>query len=249
MTPQTINNALDYTGKTVLVVGGTTGIGNAIARAFLSAGANVHVWGTRAQASDYVGEDGDLTDITYAQMDATDTYSINSYLLPFDTLDVLICSQGSVMYKQAEFNPENFRHVIDVNLQSVMNCATKLKDQLKAVAGSMIFINSVGAFRPTRGNPAYAASKAGLLGLTRVLAQAWARSGIRVNGIAPGLVDTRLTKVTIDNPERLAERLQGIPAGRLGTTDDMAGAALFLASPLASYIHGQTLVVDGGRML
>jgi 3-oxoacyl-[acyl-carrier protein] reductase len=113
----------------------------------------------------------------------------------------------------------------------------------------LITISSVGGFRATLGNPAYAASKAGAIHLTRTLAQAWSPKGIRVNGVAPGLVATKITKVTVDNPERLRERLQGIPMGRIGTPDDMAGACLFLASPLASYIAGQTIVVDGGRML
>ena len=90
---------------------------------------------------------------------------------------------------------------------------------------------------------------AGILGLTRSLGQAWAPDGVRVNGIAPGLVDTKLTKVTMDRPDRLQGALRSIPAGRLGLPEDMAGAALFLASPLASYIVGQTLVVDGGQML
>ena len=81
------------------------------------------------------------------------------------------------------------------------------------------------------------------------MGQAWAGDGIRVNGIAPGLVDTKLTKVTTAHPERLAAALERIPAGRLGTPADMAGAALFLASPLAAYVIGQTIVVDGGLVL
>jgi 3-oxoacyl-[acyl-carrier protein] reductase len=99
------------------------------------------------------------------------------------------------------------------------------------------------------GNPAYNASKAGVVGLTRTLATAWAKEGIRVNSIAPGLVDTKLTKVTTDNPRRRQAALQRIPMGRLGTPQDIAGAALFLASPLAGYIIGQTLPVDGGLVL
>jgi 3-oxoacyl-[acyl-carrier protein] reductase len=164
-------------------------------------------------------------------------------------LDVLVCSQGLALYGRREFGIEDFKSVVDVNLQSNMICATRFRSLLTAANGSIIFINSVGAFRPTRGNPAYAASKAGLLGLTRVLAQAWAHEGIRVNAVAPGLVETRLTRVTTDDPHRLAKRLEGIPAGRLGSVEDMAGAALYLASPLASYVYGQTIVVDGGRML
>lgn len=244
-----VTKAFDYTSKTVLVVGGTTGIGNGIARAFRDAGADTHVWGTRASAADYSREDGDLSGLHYASMDATDVEAVTQYKAPFDRLDVLVCSQGLALYQRQEFDLDAFRKVVDVNLNSLMNCATRFRAMLGASGGSVIFINSVGAFRPTRGNPAYAASKAGALGLTRVLAQAWAREGIRVNAIAPGLVDTRLTKVTVTDPDRLAGRLKGIPANRLGTPDDMAGSALFLASPWASYIHGQTLVVDGGRML
>lgn len=240
---------LDYFGRVILVVGGTTGIGNGIARAFLDAGAEVHVWGTRPTVGDYEGEDGDLTGLHYSQIDATDEDAVGAWDAPFSRLDTLVCSQGLALYKRQEFEIASFNKVMDVNLNSMMNCATKFHPMLAAANGSAIFINSVGAFRPTKANPAYAASKAGLLGLTRVLAQAWARDGIRVNGIAPGLVETRLTKVTTDNPERLAERIKNIPARRLGSVDDMAGAALFLASPLASYIYGQTIVVDGGRML
>ncbi|MDR7101093.1 3-oxoacyl-[acyl-carrier protein] reductase [Croceicoccus sp. BE223] len=244
-----IADPLDFAGKTVLVVGGTTGIGNGIARAFRDRGAAVHVWGTRPDASDYAEEDGDLSGMTYARMDATDEAAVTGWAAPFERLDVLVCSQGLALYRRQEFGIANFRKVMDVNLESNMICATRFREELARACGSIVFVNSVGAFRPTRGNPAYAASKAGLLGLTRVLAQAWARDGIRVNAIAPGLVETRLTRVTTDNPERLAERLKGIPAGRLGRVEDMAGAALYLASPLAAYVYGQTIVVDGGRML
>jgi 3-oxoacyl-[acyl-carrier protein] reductase len=92
-------------------------------------------------------------------------------------------------------------------------------------------------------------AKAGAVSLTKTLGQAFAAQGIRVNGIAPGLVDTKLTKVTTDHPERLEGALASIPLRRLGTPADMAGAALFLASPLAAYITGQTIVVDGGLTL
>ena len=244
-----IPNPLDFTGRTVLVVGGSSGIGNGIAQAFRRHGAQVQVWGTRASAADYQGQAGsDLQGLSYAQVDVSDFEAVRA-APALAALDVLVLCQGTVAYGREEFRIDTFRRVIDVNLNSLMACAEKFRDALAARQGSLITISSVGGLRATRGNPAYAASKAGAIHLTHTLAQAWAHKGIRVNGVAPGLVDTKLTKVTMDDAERLRERLAGIPAGRLGTPDDMAGACLYLASSLASYVMGQTIVVDGGRML
>ncbi|MBO6541926.1 MAG: SDR family oxidoreductase [Alphaproteobacteria bacterium] len=243
-------NPLDFTNKRVLVVGGSSGIGNGIARAFLDAGADVHVWGTRATAADYAGDDGsDLSGLSYAQMDVSDFAAIEAYTPPFTTLDVLVLSQGIVLYKRREFEMAGFQKVMDVNLGSLMACAAKFHDMLAATKGSLITISSTAGFHATRGNPAYSASKTGAVGLTRTLGEAWASDGIRVNGIAPGLVDTKLTKVTTDNPKRLEGTLRNIPLNRLGTPDDMAGVALFLASPLSAYVVGQTIPVDGGLIL
>ena len=243
-------NPLDFTGRTVLVVGGSSGIGNGIARAFLAGGADVHVWGTRASAADYsVAEGSDLAGLHYAQVDVGDSDAIERHTPPFTTLDVLVLSQGIVIYKRGEFSAAGFRKVVEVNLNSLMNCALKFYPQLLASRGALITVSSTAAYHATRGNPAYNASKAGAVGLTRTLGEAWAGVGIRVNGIAPGLVDTKLTKVTTQNPERLKTTLTRIPAGRLGTPADMAGVALFLASPLAAYVHGQTIPVDGGLIL
>ena len=242
-------NPLDFSGKTVLVVGGSSGIGNGIAQAFRTHGAQVHVWGTRAGAADYRAEEGsDLQGLSYAQVDVANFDAVKGAPAP-DPLDVLVLCQGTVAYGRKEFNIDTFRRVVDVNLNSLMACAEKFRDALVRSNGSLITISSVGGWRATHGNPAYAASKAGAIHLTATLAKAWAHKGIRVNGVAPGLVDTKLTKVTIDNPQRLKERVDGIPAGRLGTPDDMAGACLYLASPLAAYVYGQTIAVDGGRML
>lgn len=244
-----IPNPLDFSDKSVLVVGGSSGIGNGIAQAFCRHGAQVQVWGTRASAADYQGQAGsDLQGLSYAQVDVSDFEAVRA-APALAALDVLVLCQGTVAYGREEFRIDTFRRVIDVNLNSLMACAEKFRDALAARQGSLITISSVGGLRATRGNPAYAASKAGAIHLTHTLAQAWAHKGIRVNGVAPGLVDTKLTKVTMDDAERLRERLAGIPAGRLGTPDDMAGACLYLASSLASYVMGQTIVVDGGRML
>jgi 3-oxoacyl-[acyl-carrier protein] reductase len=167
----------------------------------------------------------------------------------FERLDVLVLAQGAVIYRRGEFEMDGFRQVLEVNLISLMACATRFHPLLRACQGSLIIVSSTAAYHSTKGNPAYNASKTGAVGLTRTLGQAWSEDGIRVNGIAPGLVDTKMTRVTTANPKRLEGAIERIPLKRLGTPSDMAGAALFLASPLASYIVGQTLVVDGGLIL
>ncbi len=240
----------DFTGKRVLVVGGSSGIGNGIAHGFRQRGAEVHVWGTRANASDYDPADGsDLSGLGYTCVDVGDPDAIAAAPLPFAGLDVLVLCQGTVVYKRGEFERAGWDHVMAVNLDSLMHCANKFHDLLAAAKGSMIIVSSVSGLKANIGNPAYAASKAGAISLTKSLGQAWAPQGIRVNGLAPGLVDTKLTKVTTQNPDRLAASLERIPDGRMGTPEDMAGTAIFLASPLASYVTGHTVVVDGGLSL
>jgi 3-oxoacyl-[acyl-carrier protein] reductase len=243
-------NELDFSGKQILAVGGSSGIGNGIARAFRGKGARVQVCGTRASAADYSAADGsDLAGLDYARLDVSDAQAIENFQPSFDRLDVLVLAQGAVIYRRGEFEMAGFRKVLEVNLTSLMACAVKFHPMLKRSKGSLIIVSSTAAYHATKGNPAYNASKTGAVGLTRTLAQAWAGDGIRVNGIAPGLVDTKMTKTTTANPKRLEGAIERIPMKRLGTPADMAGAALFLASPLASYIAGHTLVVDGGLIL
>jgi 3-oxoacyl-[acyl-carrier protein] reductase len=243
-------NVLDFSGKTALVVGGSSGIGNAIAQAFRERGADVHVWGTRASAAAYQGAEGsNLDGLHYERVDAAEFDAVMAYQPQFKKLDLLVLSQGIVLYKRAEFTLSGFTKVVDINLNSVMACASRFHDMLTAAQGCMIVISSTAAYHSTRGNPGYNASKSGCVGLTRTLADAWAQDGIRVNGIAPGMVETKLTTVTTRNPDRLASALERIPLNRLGTPEEIANVALFLASPLASYVIGQTIRVDGGAGL
>src|SRR4029077_11296912 len=243
-------NELDFGGKQVLVVGGSSGIGNGIAQAFRAKGARVHVCGTRAKARDYSPEAGSgLAGVGYSKLDVRNAQAAAQFEPPFAKLDVLVLAQGAVIYRRGEFEMDGFRKVLEVNLMSLMACATKFHGMLSAARGSLIIVSSTAAYHATKGNPAYNASKTGAVGLTRTLAQAWAENGVRVNGIAPGLVDTKMTKVTTANPKRLEGALERIPLKRLGRLADMAGAALFLASPLASYVIGQTIIVDGGLIL
>jgi 3-oxoacyl-[acyl-carrier protein] reductase len=243
-------NELDFRGKQVLVVGGSSGIGNGIAQAFRVRGARVHVCGTRASAADYSPDDGShLEGLQYSQLDVSDPAAVEKFKPAFEALDILVLAQGAVIYRRGEFLMDGFRKVMEVNLMSLMACATKFHDMLAKARGSLIIVSSTAAYHSTMGNPSYNASKTGAMGLTRTLGEAWAEDGIRVNGIAQGLVDTKMTKVTTANPKRLEGALERIPLKRLGTPADMAGVALFLASPLSSYVIGQTIIVDGGLIL
>ena len=241
---------LDFNGKTALVVGGSSGIGNAIAQALRAQGALVYVWGTRSSPADYAGEPGsNLEGLHYTQVDVAEGDAIRAADPHIDRLEVLVLSQGLVLYQRQEFDEPGFRRVLDVNLTSLMSCCMRFFEPLKAARGAVVVVSSTAAFHSTKGNPAYNASKTGALGLTRTLGDAWAPLGIRVNGLAPGMVETKMTRVTTDHPKRRQAFLDKIPAGRLGVPDDIAGPALFLASPLSAYMCGQTLVVDGGLTL
>ncbi|RYY25399.1 MAG: SDR family oxidoreductase [Sphingomonadales bacterium] len=241
---------LNFDGRTVLVVGGSSGIGNAIAQGFRTRGAQVHIWGTRDNAEAYADEAGsDLAGLHYTKVDVSEPGAVGEATVAFDRLDTLVLCQGNVLYKRQEFEMDGFRKVLEVNLMSVMDCAMRFRDMLLASGGDLQIVSSTAAFHATVGNPAYNASKTGAFGLTRTLGKAWAADGIRVNGIAPGLVATKMTAVTAQNARRYEESLAAIPMGRWGTPDDMANVSLFLASPMAGFMTGQTLVVDGGQFL
>jgi 3-oxoacyl-[acyl-carrier protein] reductase len=239
---------LSFEGRRALVVGGSSGIGRGIACAFRDAGAETTAWGTRASIEDYE-QPRDLDGIAYTRVDVADAAQVRSAAATIAALDVLVLCQGTVRYRKQEFETEAFREVVEVNLVSLMTCAQAFFPLLAKAGGSIVTVSSTAAYHATLGTPAYNASKCGAVGLTRTLGQAWASQGVRVNGVAPGYVATKLTEVTTSRPDRLAAALERIPLGRMGRPDEMAGAALFLASPLASYIVGQTLIVDGGMTL
>ncbi|MBC7431063.1 MAG: SDR family oxidoreductase [Rubritepida sp.] len=236
----------DFSGKTVVVTGGSTGIGNACARGFLAAGARTIVTGTRAAAADYAGSDGDLAGMEYHRLDQGDRDAVASFDPGVERLDALVIAGAKVAYRRQEFEIDTFADVLATNLTGPMQLATKFRDVLKAGQGSIIFIGSVASFRGTIGQPAYSASKGGLLTLTKTLGQAFAADRIRVNLVAPGLVRSKMTAITWEDAERLAATERQVPLGRIGEPDDIAGAVLFLSSPLASYITGTSIVIDGG---
>ncbi|MEA2862520.1 MAG: 3-oxoacyl-[acyl-carrier protein] reductase, partial [Bradyrhizobium sp.] len=168
-------NELDFSGRQVLVVGGSSGIGNGIAQAFRARGARVQLCGTRVAAADYSPAGGSHLDgLDYTQLDVSDAGAIESFDAPFERLDVLVLAQGAVIYRRGEFEMSGFRSVLEVNLISLMACATRFYPMLAASRGSLIIVSSTAAYHSTKGNPAYNASKTGAVGLTRTLGQAWA---------------------------------------------------------------------------
>jgi len=237
---------LDFAGKTALVVGGSTGIGNAAAQMFREAGATVHVAGTRADAAAYAGTDGDMTGLTYHRLDIGDRDAVAAFDPGIEALDALVIAAGMVMYKRAEFEIENFEKVISANLTGFMQLSTKFLPQLRAAKGSIVNVGSVASFKGVVGQPAYSASKGGLRTLTKSLAMAFAGDGVRVNLVAPGLIKTKMTEITWANDARAAATEAAIPLKRLGEPRDVAGAILFLCSDLAGYITGESILIDGG---
>ena len=239
-----LQNALDFTDRRVLVCGGSDGIGYGIARAFVAAGAHVTVTGTRT-ADAYTQ---DFSQVDYARLDVKDAAAVEKLAARFARLDVLVNSIGSVLFKKGEFELDGFETIVDINLTGAMRLSVAFFPLLQASQGCIIHLDSVAALRPTINNPAYSASKAGLMHLSKSLAMKWGPTGVRVNSIAPGLVPSKLT-ANQTGPEAEAAFAKRNPIPRLGTVEDIAGGAMFLASPLAAYITGHQLVIDGGTSL
>jgi 3-oxoacyl-[acyl-carrier protein] reductase len=231
-------------GLSVLVTGGTQGIGKAVAEQFLRLGAKVTVTGTRSHIDCY---DDPPDGVAYLQADLTWPEARAEVAAHIDTLDVLVNNAGRGSPR--EYEQEEFEQVIDTNLNAVMDLSVRLFPLLKETKGSIVNVGSLASFLALKETPAYTASKAGLLGLTRALGDKWATDGVRVNLVAPGFIATRMTEGARQNPEREKRLMKAIPMQRWGAPEEVAQAILFLASPAASYITGQSLAIDGGLML
>ena len=240
---------INLEGQKALIAGGSSGIGLGIARKLKAAGAQVMITGTKSKAADY--EDGeDRTNLNYFQLNATNDEEVKSLADKISTLDIFVSSIGSVAYSRKEYEVETFRRIMDINLNGVMHLCTALKDKLaKSDNGSVVLLGSTSSFLATPGQPAYSASKGALRTLTKSLAHAWARHGIRVNGLAPGYVLTKLTQISRDNDHIYEQSIKRIPLRRWGLPEEMGNTTLFLVSPMSSYITGQMLLADGGITL
>ncbi len=247
--------AFNLHGKTVLVTGSTRGIGLGIATALGSVGAQVVI----------SSEDPDDTEKVTADLraegyvahgiacDVTDDAALNALvegtLSQFGGIDILICNAG-ITGEAGNWALDDFDRVMAVNLRSMVALTTLTLPHIAARGGgSVILMSSLSALRGNGAINAYALAKAGVAQLARNLAVQWGPQGVRVNAIAPGLIDTPLSAPLMADEGFMQRRMQMTPLRRTGTVDDIAAACLFLAAPGSSFITGQQIAIDGGTSI
>lgn len=232
-----------YAGRRVLVLGGTSGIGAGTALRFAQLGAHVLAAGLQA-----AGEHIPIHDrILCVELDVTDGPAVQSMLSQEESIDVLVNCAG-ISRDRREYELDVFEHVLSVNLTSIMRACNAAMPALIRARGCVINVASMFSTFGSADRPAYAASKGGVVQLTKSLAQAYAPEKVRVNAVAPGWIATPLSEGLRRDEEASRAILDRIPLGHWGEPVDVADAIVFLSSPAARYITGVTLPVDGGYL-
>lgn len=252
----TISNLFSLEGQVALVTGASRGIGKGIAVGLARAGAHLALVArsesTLIEAQQEIQEIGVQAEAFPCNLNQTDGISnlVAAVTAAYGQIDILVNNAGTTHRDNAiDFPEERWDDVVRVNLKSVwMLCQQVGRGMIERGSGKIINIASLLSFSGGIRTLAYAASKGGVAQLTKGLANEWASKGVNVNAIAPGYIQTDMTNAILNDPVRVAEFMDRIPAGQFGTPDDIAGAAVFLASDAATYIHGHILTVDGGWM-
>jgi NAD(P)-dependent dehydrogenase (short-subunit alcohol dehydrogenase family) len=231
--------------RKALVTGGTRGIGEGISRALAESGFSVIACGlTDEECRAFHPQDG----IAARQIDVTDDASVAAALNDLDHLDLLVNCAGIIQRAGREFEIEAFRLTLEVNLVGTMRMCMAVRPLLVKAGGCIVNTASMLTFQGSPFVPGYAASKGGVGQLTKSLAAAWATDGIRVNAIAPGWIETELTRPLVEDAARSAPILARTPMNRWGRPSDVGGVVVFLASDAARFITGAIIPVDGGYL-
>lgn len=247
--------SFDLTGKTALVTGASRGLGRSIAVGLAAAGADIigvsanqpahgsEVHGLVEQVGrSFVGRSCNFSD-------RSQTHALTDWLTAEGhQVDILVNNAGTIRRSPAaEHSDEDWDTVLEVNLTAPFVLARELGTSMLARGhGKVIFVSSILGFQGGVTVPGYASTKSAIIGLTKALANEWAGRGVNVNAIAPGYTRTDNTQVLQDDTNRSAAIRERIPAGDWGVPDDIAGTAVFLASPASNYVHGSVITVDGG---
>lgn len=248
-------NMFNLTGKTALVVGGTGGLGSAIAEAYLENGAHVIVAGTKPEKVTYLQEIAEKNHVQYLgiKVDITDSLSVEKMkteiLSVFPTIDILVnCAGMNKLMKAEDYDEKAFNQVLNLNIQGThLVCQAIGKEMIKRNYGRIINLSSVkGQLGVSENYIAYCTSKGAINMYTKQLACEWGKYGITVNAIAPTFVRTPINSFQLDDEVFYSTLCERIPLGRIGKETDIAAAAVYLASDAAAFVSGHILNVDGG---
>jgi NAD(P)-dependent dehydrogenase (short-subunit alcohol dehydrogenase family) len=257
-----MSKAFDLSGKVALVSGGGSGIGQAIAAGFVQHGAKVLIGSRTAEkieaaARDLAAlapnKDGEPAAAAVAldvTSDASVEHAVRKAVDVYGRLDILVNSAGIMLRKPTfDLKPEDFNNVHETHVTGTLRCCQAAGRIFREQhSGCIINLASISSFVDLIEVAAYAAAKNAILGLTRSLANEWGKHGIRTNAIAPGFIPTDFNRKMIENTDRGRRIMEHTPMGRFGKADEIAGGAVFLASPAASFVNGHTLVIDGGYL-